>query len=244
VGAGLADRLVAAFIGGFQFSVSRGGFYAAGRAQPPLVDGAASLVTYGDGHAQVAQWGRDATLTPDVAEVRQNLTLLVDGGVPTPATADPGGWGATIGRSPLTWRSAVGSDEVGNLYYAGGPGLTPASLAAVMATAGAQRAMELDINPQWVLFATYTDAAPQGTDLLAAMHYPASHVFGTDWRDFVAVFEPGTVPVGAPGPAPAPPTTVGPPTTAPATTTTAPEPTTTVDSTTTVPAAPGSGSPT
>jgi hypothetical protein len=188
----LQPKLEAAFNGGFQFSTSEGGFYANGTSRPALQPGAASLVTYADGHATVADWGRDATLTPDVTGVRQNLTLLLDNGTPTPLTSDPTKWGTTLTRNPATWRSAVGSDAHDDLFYAGGPGMTPAQLAAVLQAAGAQRAMELDINPQWVLFATFSDAQPSGTALLPQMHYPPSHFFQPDWRDFVAVFEPHT----------------------------------------------------
>ncbi len=191
-----ADRrppLVAAFNGGFQFASSGGGFYADGHAQPALREGAASLVVRADGAAEVGQWGRDASLTPDVMAVRQNLVLLVDNGAPTAASQAPGAWGATITHTAVTWRSGIGSDDTHHLYFVGGPGLTPAGLAAVLVAAGATRAMELDINPQWVLFTSYTNGLGQppatvGTKLLASMNYSADHFFSPDWRDFVAVF--------------------------------------------------------
>ena len=61
---------------------ARGGYYAEGRVIKPLVDGAASLVIRSDGTPTVAKWGRDATLGPDTASVRQNLSLIVDDGAP------------------------------------------------------------------------------------------------------------------------------------------------------------------
>jgi hypothetical protein len=178
--------LVAAFNGGFQFGSAAGGFYADGTASPALRDGAASFVVRTDGSADVVKWGRDATLTPDVSEVRQNLTLLVDGGAPTPLAASSWAWGATLGHTVATWRSAVGSDSTHHVYFVGGPGMTPAALASVLVAAGAERAMELDINPQWVFFAAYTET--QGTKLLPAMNYSPDHVLSSDWRDFVAAF--------------------------------------------------------
>jgi hypothetical protein len=149
------------------------------------------LVVHADGHASVDQWGRDASLGPDVAQVRQNLGLLVDSGAPTPAASSPGLWGATFGNVIATWRSAVGSDSVGHLFFAGGPRLRPLDLASALVTAGATRAMELDINPQWVFFASFADAAggaTLGTKLLPSMNYSPSHVLVPSWRDFVAVF--------------------------------------------------------
>jgi len=124
----LVRDLVAAFNGGFQFNSAGGGFYADGHANPPLVNGAASLVVKADGSAVVAQWGRDTTLTPNVTEVRQNLRLIVDSGAVTPAVSS-GNWGATITHSAVTWRSGVGSDNAHHLFFVGGPDLTPAALA-------------------------------------------------------------------------------------------------------------------
>ena len=46
----------------------------------------------------------------------------------------------------------------GDLVYVGGPDLDPASLARLLIAAGAVRAMELDINPEWVSFATFAHA--------------------------------------------------------------------------------------
>jgi hypothetical protein len=190
----LQSALTAAFNGGFQFGAAAGGFYADGHAEPALRDGAASLVVRTDGSAEVDQWGRDATLTPDISQVRQNLTLLVDGASPTPEASSWGAWGATLSHTSSTWRSAVGSDDHHHLYFVGGPGMTPAALAAVLVAAGAQRAMELDINPQWVFFYSYADApdgktTPVGAKLIPSMNYPPEHVLVPDWRDFVAVFE-------------------------------------------------------
>jgi len=188
VSAGMQPRLVAAFNGGFQFGSSGGGFYSDGRVGLPLRNGAASPVIRQDGTAEVDQWGRDVTLGPDIAQVRQNLDLLVDAGKPTAASYGVGNWGATLGRSAATWRSAVGSDDHHNLYFVGGPGLTPYGLASVIAAAGAVRAMELDINPQWVFFAFYGGTPLAGYKLLPSMNYGPSRVLTPDWRDFVAVF--------------------------------------------------------
>jgi hypothetical protein len=92
-----------------------------------------------------------------------------------------------------TWRSGLGDDGKGHLVYAAGPGLDPAGLAAVLVAGGAQRAMELDINPEWVLFDTFAGTpgpapATVPSKLLANMFFPADHFFGSDWRDFVVAF--------------------------------------------------------
>lgn len=148
-------RMIAAFNSGSKIYKYQTGWYDQGQAAVPLQAGAASLVIYRDGTASVADWGRDATMGPDVIAVRQNLTLLVDHGAPTPAVQDPSLWGAVLGGGYITWRSGIGVTETGDLVYAGGPDLTPALLAELLAAAGAERAMQLDINPEWVSFAAF-----------------------------------------------------------------------------------------
>ena len=75
--------LMAAFNSGFKIYHYQTGWYDRGRTAVALQPGAASLVIYRNGTATVA---RDATMGPDVVAVRQNLSLLVDRGQPTPAT--------------------------------------------------------------------------------------------------------------------------------------------------------------
>ena len=189
-----ATSLVAAFNAGFLIPNSNGGYYAQGKTVIPLRTGAASFVIYRDGTATVAQWGRDASLTPDVVAVRQNLNLIVDGGQPVPGlnANDTTQWGATLGGSIYVWRSGVGVTADGALVYVGGPDLNITDLAAVLVRAGAVRAMELDINTDWVNFATYAPSGPaapaspaNGTDLLPSMVGTPQRYFEPWWsRDF------------------------------------------------------------
>lgn len=60
------------------------------------------------------------------------------------------------------WRSGVEVTADGALVYVTGPGLAPLQLAELLARAGAVRAMELDINPDWPVLATYDPASPNG----------------------------------------------------------------------------------
>jgi hypothetical protein len=183
-------RVVAAFNSGFRLDASRGGYFTEGHLVKPLVNGRASLVIYADGHVDVGMWGRDDHAGAAVASVRQNLDLLVDGGqlVSGLDDANSGRWGATLGNRIYTWRSGVGIDRNGNLVYAGGPGLKVLTLATVLQRAGAIRAMELDINPEWVSFMVYTGATPadiQATKLLASIERPADRYLHPGTRDFI-----------------------------------------------------------
>ena len=91
-------------------------------------------------------------MTPDVVSVRQNLDLLVDNGRPVPGlnANDTTQWGFTLGNAVYVWRSGIGVTADGALVYVGGPGLNITDLANLLVRAGAVRAMELDINTDWV----------------------------------------------------------------------------------------------
>ena len=192
----LRPSLVAAFNSGFRLQDSHGGYFADGRTVGSLVNGAASLVIRSDGTATVGAWGRDVSAGPTVLAVRQNLSLVVDGGSPVPGLAQDSvaTWGATLGNQVLVWRSGIGVTSSGALVYAAGPGLSVSSLAGILARAGAVRAMELDINTSWVNYFTFdpqpgSPAAPgNGTKLLSTMVRPTSRYFYRTARDFIAVF--------------------------------------------------------
>jgi hypothetical protein len=191
--------LEAAFNAGFLMGQANGGYYTDGRTIMPLRDGAASAVIYRNGSITVGQWGRDATMTHDVVSVRQNLDLLVDGGHPVPGldATDTAKWGATLGGKDFVWRSGLGQTADGALVYVGGPDLNITDLANILARAGAVRAMELDINTDWVNFASYHPAAHQcasganGTLLHPDMTGTAGRYFASWWaRDFFTMSAP------------------------------------------------------
>jgi hypothetical protein len=152
-----AESLVAAFNGGFKMADAAGGYYTEGKMVYPLRNGAASFVIYQGGYVSIGTYGTEVTMTPEVTDVRQNLVLLVDNGAPTAAalSSDWQAWGATVTTGASTWRSAVGITANGALVYAAGPALEPAQLADLMVRAGAIRAMQMDINPDWTVMATY-----------------------------------------------------------------------------------------
>ncbi len=192
-----ADSLVAAFNAGFLMAAAEGGYYTDGRVVLPLRTGAASFVVYRDGTATVGQWGVDVSMTPDVVSVRQNLDLLVDHGQPVPGlnSADTTKWGATLGDAVYVWRSGLGVTANGALVYVGGPGLNITDLADLLARAGAVRAMELDINTDWVNFSVYAPAGgtgpavpANGSLLLPGMVGGPTRYFEPWWaRDFITL---------------------------------------------------------
>lgn len=189
-----ADRhqLLAAFNSAFRLKDSKGGAYAGGRTVGTLRPGAASLVIDRQGRISVGAWGTDVTMGPDVAAVRQNLSLLVNAGQLVPGIASNVGdrWGATIGNAYYVWRSGIGVTATGAAVYVAGNRLSALTLAQLLQRAGAVRAMELDINPDWTSFVEYRSAkgASIERNALPDMKRPASRYDTTSSRDFVAVY--------------------------------------------------------
>ena len=183
---GAEASLVAAFNGGFRLADSQAGYYTAGVTVRPLVDGAASLVIYKDGTATVGAWATEVKMTPDVVSVRQELRLLVDNGTMAPGLAanERAQWGSVLGNSVFVSRSGVGVTKDGALVFVGGPDLDAVNLARLLLRAGAVRAMELDINSDWVNFATFLPLLRQllGTGLL--------HAFGSAKAPRLSLFRP------------------------------------------------------
>ena len=184
--------LVAAFNGGFKPSDFSGTITSFGHAFRDPAPGVASFVAFADGSFTVGMWGRDVGPSPNVVAIRQNLSMLVDGGAPTAGAGSPGNWGASVGGA-ATMRSAIGVDADGGLVWAGGR-LSPADLAAALVAGGAVRGMELDINPQWVNFNLYQPdpgGVVHGQPVYGATG--PDRYLSPESRDFIAVLVRGTV---------------------------------------------------
>ena len=201
-----ARNLVAAFNGGFLMDAAKGGYFTEGRMIDPLRRGAASLVIDVNGSVDVGAWGTEIRMGPEVAAVRQNLVPLVDGGRPAPLAQSAGwrAWGATCAAHSCAasvpgiehqWRSALGVVSDGALVYVQGPALDPLQLARLLVRAGVRRGMELDINPDWPVFATYAPASERGLaapsngqPLLSDTVRGAGTFFEAWWaRDFITL---------------------------------------------------------
>jgi hypothetical protein len=88
----------------------------------------------------------------------------------------------------------MGVTANGALVYVGGPSLSITGLADVLVRAGAVRAMELDINTDWVQYSTFGGPlgtsinGGDGTRLLSTMIGPPSRYFASWWnRDFITM---------------------------------------------------------
>ena len=182
--------LLSAFNSGFKLGDAHGGFYANGRYAQPLAPRGASMVFYTDGTMTVGQWGRDVQMSPNVAAVRQNLTLLVDHGVVIPgdSTHTQQTWGATVGNKNFVWRSGIGVTANGDIVNVIGPRLSAQSLAVLLQHAGAVRAMQLDINPEWTSYVLYhqpSNTHAGASNLLPTMNRAPTRYNSVSGRDFV-----------------------------------------------------------
>lgn len=194
-------RLLATFNSGFIYSDGLNGSSIDGRAYEPLRDGLATLIEYRDGRVDVRRWTAGPNAGPDVAFARQSLPLIVRHRRLNPALNDSTRWGFTLGNAVRVWRTGVGIDRRGNLIYAAADDQTVVTLARILRRAGAVRAMQLDINPEWPTLITYAHrGGVVPTKVVPNAMQPATRYLVPDDRDFFAVYRrvpgPVTVPFG------------------------------------------------
>ena len=184
--------VLAAFNGGFKLTYGNVGFMSGGHVAVALKPGLASLVTYTDGTSDIGAWESGVPSTrKTVFSVLQNQQLLVDRGV---AAATVVGcvtvcWGNTIQSLTVVARSGLGVTASGQLVWAAGEELSPAGLADALIAAGAVRAIELDINPDWVAGYLYVhhSSGPTAAPVVPGQLGIAGQLLAPYSRDFIAV---------------------------------------------------------
>lgn len=192
-------RLLATFNGGFTHIDGNNGSAVDGVTDEPLVAGLATLVGYRNGRVDVITWRGESTVPPDVVFARQSLPLIVDHGKLSPLLDNSTKWGYTLGNAVRVWRTGVGIDRRGNVIYAAANDQTVFTLARILLQAGAVRAMQFDINPEWPTLITYrhydglvpVKVVPNGMQ-------PATRYLVPDDRDFVAVYRRAPGPIRVP----------------------------------------------
>lgn len=191
-------RLLATFNSGFIFADGHNGSSINGRTYEPLRDGLATLIGYRDGRVDIQAWTGGPNAGPQMAFARQSLPLIVQNGRLNPALNDSSQWGYTLGNAVRVWRTAVGIDRRGNLIYAAADSQTVITLARILQRAGAVRAMQFDINPEWPTLITYGHRGGlRPTKVVPNVMQPATRYLVPDDRDFFAVYvrQPGPVTV-------------------------------------------------
>ena len=183
--------VIATFNGGFKLTYSNVGFMSGGHVAVALKPGLGSVVTYSDGTTDVGAWHSGVPAArKGVFSVLQNQRLLVDRGVAasTAASCILACWGATIGSRTIVARSGLGVTAGGLLVWAAGEALTPEALASALIAEGAVRAVELDINPDWVAGYLYVHhpPGPTATPMVPGQSGVAGQFLAPYSRDFFA----------------------------------------------------------
>jgi phosphodiester glycosidase len=192
-------RLLASFNSGFIYMDGLNGDALDGVVNEPLRDGLATLVAYKDGSVNILGWKGGRAPSRGVAFARQSLPLIIDHGRLSPALNDSSKWGFTLGNAVRVWRTGVGIDRHGNLIYAAADYQTVTTLARILQQAGAVRAMELDINPEWPTLITYRHRhGLLPTRVVPNYQQPATRYLVPDDRDFFAVYRRLPGPIGVP----------------------------------------------
>ncbi len=187
------DELVAAWNGGFKGPHGGFGMVANGLTYRGLRNGLATICVKESGAIVMGEYGRDFTWDDSFESCRQNVILLVDKGEVSKRTTEGNDtWGYVQVNSSefITWRSAVGVTKDGNLLVAAGNSLSAETLAQALWGAGAEYAMQLDINSPYVLTGLFF-RQPEGTvkpeKFMDSMPDGASRFLRTQERDFMYV---------------------------------------------------------
>lgn len=152
-------NLIAAFNGGFLYNDGKYGMIVGDKTYVPLKIDAGTLVAYTDGSVKILNYTGD-NLGKNVVFARQNGPLIIDNN--EEIILSPSDYKIVRGRifngkkvlpnGTFTWRSGIGINKNGNLLYAVGNNLSPNSLTDALYLAGAESAIQLDINPSHVHF--------------------------------------------------------------------------------------------
>jgi hypothetical protein len=159
-----SGNLVAAFDGGFQYRDGAYGMIVGKTTYLPLQCGLGTVAGYSDGSVKILEYtgqplGNDATF------VRQNGPMLIkDAHVAVTNPDSQQVWGRVVGDGAFTWRSGIGIAAKGELIFAAGNNLSPQTLALALSAAGADNAIQLDINPHWVRFNLFNANGDSGYD--------------------------------------------------------------------------------
>jgi hypothetical protein len=191
-------RLLATFNGGFIYRDGDNGSSISGQQYEPLKRGLATIVAYRNGSVDVKAWQGGAVAGNNIAFARQSLPLIVDHGRLNPTLDNSTRWGYTLGNAVRVWRTGAGIDRHGNLIYAAADYQTVVTLARILQRAGAVRAMQLDISPEWPTLITYSHHRGLIPDQIVPNYQQLdTRYLVPDDRDFFAVYRrlPGPVTV-------------------------------------------------
>jgi hypothetical protein len=187
-----SGNLIAAFDGGFQYRDGQYGMIVGTTTYLPLKPDLGTLIGYKDGTVRIVNY-TGQSLGTDIEFVRQNCPILIENGNIT--TSDPKNrklWGRTMTTDIYTWRSGIGVDKNGNIIYAVGNNLVPETLGIALKSAGAENAIQLDINPYWVRFNIFNSTGGSNysiSTLTKSLTDGSKQYLGGDTKDFFYLYK-------------------------------------------------------
>ena len=191
--------LLASFNGGFRFEHHPGGYFTEGKTVRPLRKGFATFAISKTGQSTVGVWGDDIRDDGTWKSLRQNLPPIVKNGKSVYANYPEVDWGQDHDNKIYNFRSAVCLRTDGLMMFIAVGKVNIRMLADSLIVLGCSTAMELDINGTWPNFAVYKKfgtSARQGFTIDKRMGDPNRHLKNST-KDFFALFDPETLPVGA-----------------------------------------------
>ncbi len=194
--------LVVAMNSGFRFEHINGGYMTEGQVLKPLLAGEATMAIGPDGRMVIGELGREILDDGSWVSIRQNLKLMVDGGVSTVNTPATSGvwWGADFGREVYVNRSAVCELADGRLAYLLVGKVDAAQMAQSLVNVGCVKAVQLDINGTWPNFFTFVhnaDGSLQPVFLDRRMGSNTYRYLRKSAKEFFAFFDITLVPPGS-----------------------------------------------
>ena len=190
--------LVMAFNGGFRFEHHQGGYFTEGKMLKPLQPDQATLAIDHNGFATIGVFGRDIFDDGTWKTLRQNLPpMMIDGEIVLDQFRGTH-WGNDYGKVIYTFRSAVCLRLDGRLMFAVAGDVDIDMFANILKMLKCKTAMQLDINGTWPQIARYEGFGTtrrQGV-LLDKRMKNANRYLNKSAKDFVALFDPATLPPG------------------------------------------------
>lgn len=154
-------QLLAAWNGGFKAVHGHYGMMTDGTVWLPAKDGMATAAIDDNGNLTIGAWGRGVKPGNQWAAWRQNNPPLIENGVINPDVvklANTIKWGAALDGAVYIWRSGMGITQDGRwLIYAAGNALSVQTLTGALQAAGANNAMQLDVNMSFEHYVVFDD---------------------------------------------------------------------------------------
>ena len=191
--------LVASFNGGFRFEHKPGGYVTEGKTVRKMRKGYATFGIRTDGTSTVGVWGADMVDDGQWVSLRQNLPPLVKEGKVVYHTYTKVDWGKDYDNKVFNFRSAVCRRTDGLVMFVAVGDVNIAMLAETLVVLGCDTGMQMDINGTWPYFAVYEGFGKKsrtGRIIDRRMGDPNRHLVRAT-KDFVALFDPETLPPGA-----------------------------------------------